>query len=126
MKAAPLPTVLALLTFSASCACAQMTLPLKQPATVPPKAQTYTLSLMKLADPGPPHYIFVVDQSVGYSTVASLESGLVRTLPPGSILQWNPSCCRRTSDPSLSAVDESDLRTFCAKAQIKFIHIRAG
>ncbi len=125
MKAALLLAVLALLTFGASCTDAETAVP-KPPAAAPPKAHIYVLSLLTLADPGPQRCIFVVDSSVGYSTVKSLENGIAGTLPPGSTLQWSPSCCRRMSDPSLSAADEDDLRVFCAKAQIKFVHILAG
>lgn len=123
-----LTLALALSLFGAI-ACPGRTVPPTKGAG-PPKdiqAQTYHMALVWMADgKGTNEYIFVINEAVGYKSVASLENSIAH-FPPGSTLIWSPSDCRIGEEPLLSSqAAMKDFQTFCTKAKVKFILVPSG
>ena len=88
----------------------------------PPK---YQLELVYIFEANPTEFVFLVGK-VGFKSVASLKNFL-RTLPPGSTLEWDPGCIRFGGEPLLSsAQDMEDFKAFCAANKIKLILVPSG
>jgi len=93
------------------------------------QAQTYHLTLVWLVDgkvTRPYEYVFVINNAVGYKSVAALENSITH-FPPGSSLVWSPSDCRTGDEPLLSSQTAmQDFKAFCAKAKVKSILVPSG
>lgn len=88
----------------------------------PPK---YRLELVRIIDGESTEYCFVVGK-IGFHSLASFKEFL-STLPPGSILEWDPGCIRYGDEPLLSSREElEDFRAFCSDKKIKFILVPSG
>jgi hypothetical protein len=88
----------------------------------PPK---YRLELVRIIDGESTEYCFVVGK-IGFHSLASFKEFL-STLPPGSILEWDPGCLRHGDEPLLSSREElEDFRAFCADKKIKFNLLPSG
>lgn len=96
---------------------------IKQPAPLPP--QTYEMSLISVSGGPSCEYIFVINNRVGYRTVASLK-GFVANLPPGSTLRWAPDDSRRLGEPLMSSAAIADFGAFCRSKKIRFVLIPGG
>lgn len=77
-------------------------------------------------DDKPPEYIFVLNGSIGFKSVKTLKK-FVEKLPPGTIIEWQPSCVVMGDEPLRSSEKEmADFMEFCKSKKIKFILGRAG
>jgi len=103
--------------------------PTKSPPPNHIQAQTYHLALVWLADgkqTRPYEYVFVINNAVGYKSVAALENSITH-FPPGSSLVWSPSDSQIGDEPLLSSQTAmKDFEAFCAKAKVKFILVPSG
>ena len=94
----------------------------KRTAPPPPK---YRLELVYISDVASREYIFKVGKT-GFKSVDALKK-FVSSLPPGSILEWNPGCIRWGGEPLLSsAQDMEDFKAFCVAKEINFILVPSG
>jgi hypothetical protein len=112
-----IPCLIVMLCLGVLCADAQ-----ENTQSPPPK---YRLELVYISDVGSQEHIFVIG-NMGFKSVESLKK-FVGDLPPGSILEWAPSCLRRGSEPLLSSPqDMEDFTAFCVAKQINFILVPSG
>lgn len=92
------------------------------PAPPPPK---YRMELVYIFDSNSTELIFVIGNA-GFKSVDSLKTFL-RSLPPGSSLEWAPGCIRMGNEPLLSSEREmEEFRAFCAESNINFILVPSG
>lgn len=94
---------------------------------VPPQspAAKYRMELVYIFEADSPECIFVIGDA-GFKSVASLKKFL-GTLPPGSILEWMPSCVRFGGEPLLSSKEEmEEFKAFCVEKNINFILVPSG
>ena len=95
----------------------------KQAQPLPP--QKYEMAMVLIADGKPNEYIFVINNAVGYKTLASLKESL-GTFPPGSTLTWAPSDCRLGDETRLIDSAVAELQAFCPSKKIKFVLVPGG
>lgn len=88
----------------------------------PPK---YRLELVYIFDSDSTEYIFVVG-NVGFKSVTALKRFL-SDVPPGSTLEWAPSCRQTGSEPLLSSEqDMEEFKAFCASKKITLVLVPSG
>lgn len=92
------------------------------PPEPPPK---YRMELVYIFDENSTEFIFVIGNA-GFKSVDSLKNFL-RSLPPGSNLEWAPGCMRRGNEPLLSSEWEmEEFKAFCAESNINFVLVPSG
>ena len=93
---------------------------------VPPQpAPKYRMELVYIFDADSTEFIFVIGNA-GFKSVDALKDFL-RSLPPGSNLEWAPGCMRRGNEPLLSSEWEmEEFKAFCAERNINFVLVPSG
>ena len=71
-----------------------------------------------------PEYILTLGAS-GFKSVEALKK-TIAGLPEGSTVEWAPGCERLGGEPLTSKSELDDLKAFCDKEKIKFVHIPSG
>ena len=88
----------------------------------PPK---FRMELVYIFEGEATEYIFVIG-GTGFKSVESLKEFL-RSLPPGSNLEWAPGCRRMGNEPLLSSEQEmEEFKAFCAERNINFLLVPSG
>jgi hypothetical protein len=88
----------------------------------PPK---YRMELVYIFDAEATEFIFVIG-NLGFKSVDSLKKFL-SSLPPGSNLEWAPSCRRMGNEPLLSSdLEMEEFKAFCAERNINFVLVPSG
>jgi hypothetical protein len=88
---------------------------------------TYHLQLIYVFEGNPvghPECIFVLGQA-GFKTVDALKRAIAN-FPEGTTLEWAPSCKRGEDEPLSTQKELDDLKAFCEKEKVKFVHIPSG
>lgn len=76
-------------------------------------------------DDKPPQFIFVLNGSVGFKSVATLKA-FVAKLRPGTIIEWRPPCVVMGDEPLRTEMEIKDFEAFCKSKKVKFVQIPSG
>jgi hypothetical protein len=86
------------------------------------RSQTYRMTLGTMYKTH--EFVFLIHPLVFLSLPEVKD--FVATFPAGSTLEWAPSDIISQKNQPLTSEQENDLKDYCLKKKVKFVHIPAG
>lgn len=99
------------------------TVPAQNGQTEPLKYKMELVSIFE--EDKPVQYIFVLNGSVGFKSVASLRA-FIGKLQAGTLIEWRKSCVVMGDEPLRTEKEMADFEAFCKSKKVKFILLPSG